>query len=361
MPPPPPRTSGHDQAHAQQQSTGSHKRPREPSRDRDTGPRERDSYDRPGYPPAPREAGREAGEVRYGRPSTPSPDDRHHDRNRAVEDASCRHSDGDALRHRTHSSHARHSEGAEREQARDGHGGRDSEREKCRDGGTNGRADYTYDRHASERDGYERRHNGGQHKSRNSSADEPRSHDRTDRSRDVRDSSRDHGRDNGRYNVSSKQNERDSGRGDRRERDSGRDARAANEHRRDGYGLVSAHVPEFAKHSHRDDTELTKRALEERVAARENEEREEAERASAARRKYRPGALTEEEKERKRSEMMGNAADVQDMRMGLLRRAHDEDVADERREVRSTCYGPCMHDWLHTAGCIQLEHCYQVV
>lgn len=119
---------------------------------------------------------------------------------------------------------------------------------------------------------------------------------------------------------------------DRGDRD-GNNGKAENQHKKEGYGLVNSHVPEYARQGHRDDTELTKKALDARVAAREKEEREEAERAQAARRKYRPGALTAEEKEHRRREMMGNAEDVQQLRMGLLKRAHDEDMADERAEV----------------------------
>ena len=156
-----------------------------------------------------------------------------------------------------------------------------------------------------------------------------------------------------------------------------RGERAAAAPPREGYGLVDAHVPEYVRREGRDDTALTKRAMEESATARAAEAAAEAERAAAARRRYRPGALSAEEKEARLLEMASNAAQVGAQRMHLLRKEHDADAQQAAQEVRAcsqtwpfcwtSCLSWCMlaawagalRGFLRAKGCLcdSLEQC----
>jgi hypothetical protein len=96
-----------------------------------------------------------------------------------------------------------------------------------------------------------------------------------------------------------------------------------------GYGLQTGHVPEHAAQGRQSQAELTRAALRERQEQRRQEEAETAARAAAARRSYRPGQLSREEREVRRREMEGNAAAVDEARKRAL---HDDAAEADARD-----------------------------
>jgi hypothetical protein len=102
---------------------------------------------------------------------------------------------------------------------------------------------------------------------------------------------------------------------------------------RPGYGLQGSHVPEHAAKGRQSQTDLTRAALQGRKEQRRKEEEAVAARAAVARRSYRPGKMSREEREELRDKMEGNAAALEAARARVLQEDAAKASAAEARDV----------------------------
>jgi hypothetical protein len=132
---------------------------------------------------------------------------------------------------------------------------------------------------------------------------------------------------------------------DDRQAANGEDAKG--ERQLEGYGLQGAHIPAHAAGGRESQADA---ARAERSRKRRKEEEAARARSAAARKPYRPGRMTEAEREARRRELEGNAAELDARRAAALRDADAADADEARRaasaQVRAQA-ALCVRSHLH--------------